>query len=103
MKTKDINELRTQLIGFENDVTEAITVELKRLGRIVKAEEFTFIPFREYIQPYIDAIRLDNEKIIVDTSFADTSTKYFCDLVSDNEIDHWDMIALLGLLQQKEK
>ncbi|WP_410220740.1 hypothetical protein [Pedobacter sp.] len=103
MKTKGINELREQLIGFENDVAEAIAAELKRLGRIVTAEEFTFNPFREDIQPYIDAIRLDNEKIIVDTSFADTTTKYFCDLMSDNEIDHWGMIALLGLLRQKEK
>lgn len=103
MKTKGINELSTQLIGFENDVREAITSELKRLGRIVTVGEFVFIPFREDIQPYIKTIRLDNEEIIVDTSFADTTTKYFCNMVSDNEIDHWDMIALLGLLQQKEK
>lgn len=96
---KGIEELKEQLTAFEQDITASIAQELKRVNRTVSMDEFRFVPFNNEVSDYIDAIRLDeNGQVILDTSFNDISVKYLSSFISDNEIDHWDMIGLLGLL-----
>ena len=97
---KSIEELREQLAAFEQDITESIGHELTRIGRTVKMDEFDFIPFNADVCDYINAIRLDGSgDIVLDTSFRDLDEKYLSRFISDNEIDHWNMIALLELLK----
>lgn len=97
---KGIEELKDQLSAFEQDITESISAELERIGRPVKMDEFEYVPFNEDVQDYIDAIRLDEDKSpVLDTTFRDMEEKYLSAFISDSEIDHWNMIALLGLLK----
>ncbi|WP_259071296.1 hypothetical protein HDF24_04475 [Mucilaginibacter sp. X4EP1] len=99
--TKGIEELREQLSEFEQDITESISAELERIGRPVKMDEFNYVPFNDEVQDYIEAIRLDEDKSpVLDTSFSDVEKKYFSSFISDNEIDHWNMIGLLEVLKQ---
>jgi len=101
---KGIEELREQLSEFEQDITESIGLELARIGRPVKMDEFSYVPFNDEVQDYIEAIRLDEDKSpVLDTSFSDVEEKYLSSFISDNEIDHWNMISLLGLLKDIEK
>jgi hypothetical protein len=97
---KGIEELKEQLAAFEQDITASIAEELKRVSRTVSMDEFRFVPFNNEVADYIDAIRLDeNGEVILDTSFNDVLVKSLSAFISDNEIDHWDMIALLELLK----
>lgn len=96
---KGIEALKKQLAAFEQDITESIAAELSRIGRTVAMDEFEFIPFTEEVEDYIDTIRLDGSTVMLDTSFADLHEKPLHGFISDTEIDHWNMIALLGLLQ----
>ncbi len=96
---KGIEELKGQLAEFEQDITASIQQELMRIDRTVAMDEFAFIPFNEEVRDYIDAIRLENDEAVLDTSFADLDEKYLSAFISDNEIDHWNMIALLELLK----
>lgn len=101
---KGIEQLRFDLIQFEQDITESISCELQRIGRTVKVDEFNFIPFREDVQGYIEAIRLDTDKSpVLDTRFNIVREKLLSGFISDNEIDHWDMVSLLGLLMDIDK
>lgn len=96
---KGIEELKEQLIQFEQDITQSIWKELKRINRTVTMDEFSFIPFNEEVSRYIDAIRLDKDGIVtLDTCFDDMQEKDLPSFISNNEIDHWNMIALLELL-----
>lgn len=102
-KIKGIEQLREQLSEFEHDITESITIELKRIGRTVKMDEFEYIPFNEDIRDYIETIRLDEEQSpVLDTSFSDITEKYLSSFFSDGEIEHWCMISLLGMLMDIE-
>jgi len=97
---KSVEELSAQLSAFERDITESIEAELKRIGRKVSREEFYVIDFTEDVSPYIEAINLDeNEKAVFKTSFNDIAEKDLSACISDNEIDHWNLIALLGQLK----
>jgi len=97
---KGTGELSDLLTAFETAVTNSITTELRRIGRTVGMDELPHIPFNDEVQPYIEAIRLDRDgEPVLDTSFADTHAKYLSSFISDSEIGHWDLIALLGMLQ----
>ncbi|WP_199119911.1 hypothetical protein [Pedobacter sp. ASV28] len=101
IQPKGLAELEEQLANFENDVTESIAGQLGQVGRTVAMEELNFVSFREDIKDYILAIRLDEEQQpVLDTSFDDLEEKHLSSCISDNEIGHWDLIALLKLLQQ---
>lgn len=93
--------LKAILIDFENDIMDAVDYELKRIERKVLFSEFKFIPFIEEIRPYVDAIFLDEEECVtVEVSFDGQTEKDLSGFMSDNEIDHWDMIALVELLKE---
>jgi hypothetical protein len=96
---KGIEELKGQLAEFEQDITASIQQELMRIDRTVAMDEFEFIPFNAEVCDYIDNIHLDsNSDVVLDTSFSDMDEKYLSAFIADNEIDHWNMIALLELL-----
>lgn len=97
---KGIEMLKAVLVDFESYIIDAVEDQLKRIGRKVSFEEFPFVPFSSEVRDYVDAISLDKEnEIILDTSFSDMQEKSLSAFMSDNEIDHWDMIALVQLLQ----
>jgi len=97
---KGTGELSDMLADFENEAMNSISAELQRIGRSVRMDEMAHIPFNEDIQSYVEAIRLDALKVpLLDTSFRDTNEKYLSAFIADSEIGHWDLIALLGMLQ----
>lgn len=93
---EQLDELRRQLLAFEYAVIDHATFHLKRIGRTIQMDEFGFVPFNENVSPHIHALRLDEEQQPV--LEGDYGNKLLYGFISDNEIDHWDMIALLGLL-----
>jgi hypothetical protein len=100
---KGTEELREQLAAFEQDIAVSIASELGRIGRTVQIAELDYIPFNENVRDYVVAIRLDNDNSpVLDTSFNDVKEKYLSSFISDGEIDHWSMIAFLGMLQDIE-
>lgn len=100
METKGIETLTEQLSQFEYDVMESITKELKRINRTVLVSEWSYVPFNETVQPYIDTIRLDEDGTpTCDVSFSDIDEKDLSSFFFDNEIHHRDMITLLEFLQ----
>lgn len=95
---ENLEKLRMELVGIRERLVTGIARELERIGRPVRAEEFGFIPFRMDVQLYIEAVRLDSGRVVVDTSFQDITEKELGDFVRDGEMTHWDLIALYGLL-----
>jgi hypothetical protein len=102
MKTfKGTGELSDELAELENQVTASISAELRRVGRPVQMNELPHIPFNTEVQPYLEAIHLDeDENPVLDTSFSDVGEKTLSAFISDSEIGHWDLIAFLGMLQE---
>ncbi len=97
---KGIEELKEQLASFEQDITASIQQELKRISRTVTMDEFSFIPFHEDVCDYIHAIRMgDDGAVVLETSFRDINEKQLSGFISDHEISHRNMIALLELLK----
>ena len=97
---KGTGELSDLLVEFESEAKDSIEAELQRIGRTVSMDELPYIPFNADVLPFVEAIRLDaNGEPVLDTSFADTSEKRLSSFMSDGEIGHWDLIALLGMLQ----
>jgi len=97
---KGTGELSDLLVEFESKAKDSIEAELQRIGRIVNMAELPYIPFSPEVLPFVEAIRLDaNGEPVLDTSFADTSEKRLSSFMSDSEIGHWDLIALIGMLQ----
>lgn len=97
---KGTGELSDVLTEFEEDATHSIAAELQRIGRVVQAEELSHIPFNTDIQPYIEAVSLDADgNPVFDTAFSDVDQKTLPAVLSDGEMDSWDLIALLGMLQ----
>ncbi len=96
---KGTEALREQLAVFEQEVQASIAHELTRIGREVKMNEFSFSPFDDEIKYYVDSISLNNGSIICKTSFEDVSEKSLSSFISDNEIDHWRLIALFEMLK----
>ena len=103
-KIKGAEELREQLAAFEQDITLSIASELERIGRTVSIAELDYIPFNEDVLDYVVAIRLDKcNSPVLHTSFNnDVKEKYLSGFISDGKIDHWSMIAFLGMLQDIE-
>lgn len=100
-RIKGINELKEQLINFEQDVSESIASELLRIGRTVKFIEFSYNPFNDDVEQYTEAIRLDNNlTAIIDTTFDDVEVKDLSEFISDCEIGHWGLLDLLNLLKK---
>jgi hypothetical protein len=92
--------LKAMLIDFENDIMDAVEKELKRIGRKVSFDEFKFIPFIDEVRPYVHSIFLDDEVCTtVSVSLDGQTEKDLSAFLSDNEIIHWDMIALVELLK----
>jgi len=97
---KGTGELSDELAVFEQEAADSIAAELRRIGRAVNADELSHIPFLIEVQPYIEAIRLDGAgNPVFDTSFSDVDEKTLSAFISDGEIGAWDLIALLGMLQ----
>jgi hypothetical protein len=100
-KVLEITAIKEKLVEFENAVVAAIEAELTRINRPVRTDEWDFIPFNGEVCDYVAAIRLDeNGQAVLDTSFRDVSEKSLERFIADNEIDHWNIIALLELLLQ---
>lgn len=98
---KSAEALWDMLSAYEQEVTESITAELKRINRRVPMSELDFTPFTDDVKDYIEAIRLDEQGLpVLDTSFNNVSEKYLSACIADNEIDHWDMMGLLEQLQE---
>lgn len=94
------NDIKTQLLIWEDRVCDAIILELDRLNRTVAISEFMFNPFREEISNYIDGITLnEDDEPVLFTSFADTDNKALSQCMSDSEIDSWGLLGLLDGLK----
>ncbi len=104
MNLLDRDDLKTQLLIWEDAVCDAIILELHRLDRTVSISELVFNPFVSEISAYTDGIVLNEEdEPVVVTSFADTDAKLLSDCMSDSEIDSWGLIGLLDGLKSIEK
>ncbi|MBS1528405.1 MAG: hypothetical protein JST19_22350 [Bacteroidetes bacterium] len=97
---KGIEQLRNDLMELEEAAVAAIRAELIRIGRTVSTEGWPHVPFNNEVSAYVDTIRLDEYgRVVCDTSFADTKEKELEQFISDGEIGHWDLIALLEILK----
>ena len=99
-RIKGINVLRAELLNLADEIMYSLSCELQRISRTVAMTELKFNPFADDVEPYIDAIRLDeNTEVILDTSFADASEKFLRSCIADLEIDFFGLLDLLELLK----
>jgi hypothetical protein len=102
-RIKGINVLKAGLLNFAEEIMYSLTWELQRISRTVAITELKFNPFNDEVSTYMDAMRLDeNEEIVIDTSFADSSEKFLRGCISDLEIDFFGLLDLLELLKRVE-
>lgn len=100
IENEELQYFTDHLSKWETAIQRSIQFELLKIDRIVYAHELEYIPFHEEVAPFIEAITLDSGQLpLVLTSFRDSTEKYLSDFISQNEIDHWDLIALLRLLK----
>ncbi|MEJ2901631.1 hypothetical protein WAE58_04320 [Pedobacter panaciterrae] len=102
-RIKGVEVLKAQLRIFLDEVLYSIAEEMNRMERTVKISELAHNPFGSEVSNYVEAIRvLENQNIVIDTSFSDLEEKKLDDFVSDGEIGYDQLIDLLALLKELE-
>lgn len=100
MNTKHINQLKNELIDWQQNIEHAIAIELIRIKRPVELSELEWNPFNNEVSGYVNSIFLDEQAVVfLDTSFNDLKWKELSDFIEHSEIDSWGLISLLDGLQ----
>nr|WP_068890353.1 hypothetical protein [Pedobacter panaciterrae] len=95
MKAKNLDELKGELMDWEENIMEAISQELERISRRVGMMELPENPFMTEVSIYLDTLYLEGGNVMLDTAFADTAHKSLLNFMSDAEIDSWGLLGLL--------
>lgn len=99
MDETKIKELNQRFMILQDEIDKAIFKNLKRLNRTVTMGELGYIPFREDIQPYVDAIKINEENnVLFETCFSDVKEKRLEAFVMDYEMSVDDLLLLLNYL-----